>query len=81
MTAEVADAETMGQLNDATRNAWLRNRRSRLVGFRVDGSGALVAHGWTPKIGLTSEAFQTLVRTVAREADRYEFQLTGLDER
>jgi len=58
---------------------WLRNRRSQLVGFRIDEKGSLVAHGWTPEEGLTPEAFQLLVRTVAREADRYEFQLTGLD--
>ena len=33
------------------------------------------------RAGLTAEAFQLLIRTVAREADRYEFHLTGADAR
>ncbi|GAA4687310.1 YbjN domain-containing protein [Phytohabitans rumicis] len=81
LTAEIADSATAHQLDDPYQDVWLRNRRSRLVGFRIDNHGSLVAHGWTPKEGLTAEAFQLLVRAVAREADRYEFRLTGLDKR
>ncbi|MDW3846333.1 hypothetical protein NMK34_06900 [Micromonospora sp. BRA006-A] len=81
LTAVVAGADVVDQWVRLYREAWEKNRHSRLVGFRVDGEGRMVAHGWTPKDGLTAEAFQTLVRAVAREADRYEFQLTGTDRR
>ncbi|MEV1143467.1 hypothetical protein [Micromonospora sp. NPDC049799] len=81
LTAVVAGAETVGRWDRLYREAWERNRHSRLVGFRVDAEGRMIAHGWTPKDGLTADAFQTLVRAVAREADRYEFQLTGADRR
>jgi hypothetical protein len=81
LTAEIVDLEVLGRLGNPYQDVWQRNRRSGLVGFRVDETGTLVAHGWTPKEGLTADAFQLLVRTVAREADRYEFQLTGLDKR
>ncbi|WBB76607.1 hypothetical protein O7602_14200 [Micromonospora sp. WMMD1128] len=81
LTAVVAGADVVGQWHRLYREAWEKNRHSRMVGFRVDGEGRMVAHGWTPKAGLTAQAFQRLVRAVAREADRYEFQLTGTDRR
>lgn len=81
LTAVVAGADIVGQWDRMYREAWEKNRHSRLVGFRVDAEGRMVVHGWTPKNGLTAEVFQTLVRAVAREADRYEFQLTGADRR
>jgi hypothetical protein len=33
--------------------------------------------GWRPKAGLTRDAFQHVIRTVAREADHSECPLTG----
>lgn len=81
LVAVVAGADEVAQRSDIHVDAWKRNRHSRLVGFRVDEDGRMLAHGWTPKDGLTSDAFQTLVRAVAREADRYEFHLTGRDRR
>jgi hypothetical protein len=81
VTAVVADRDVIGQWDGMHVEAWLKNRHSRLVGFRVDEGGRMLAHGWTPKEGLTADAFQTLVRAVAREADRYEFHLTGADRR
>lgn len=80
MTAVVADPEALAQMTDIARKAWLRNRHSSLVGFRLDQDGYLLAHAWTPKDGLTAKAFQAIVRAVAREADRYEFRLTGSDD-
>ncbi|MER7165773.1 hypothetical protein ABT336_06785 [Micromonospora sp. NPDC000207] len=80
-TAVVADAEVVQEWDRLYREAWERNRHTRLVGFRIDADGRLVAHGWTPKDGLTADVFQTVVRAVAREADRYEFHLTGTDRR
>ncbi|RLK25403.1 hypothetical protein DER29_3405 [Micromonospora sp. M71_S20] len=79
LTAVVAGADIVEQWERLYREAWEKNRHSRLVGSRVDAEGRMVAQGWTPKDGLTADAFQTLVRAVAREADRYEFQLTGDD--
>ncbi|WP_431924815.1 hypothetical protein [Micromonospora wenchangensis] len=81
LTAVVANAEVVGQWDRLYREAWERNRHTRLAGFRIDTAGQLIAHGWTPKDGLTADAFQAVVRAVAREADRYEFQLTGADRR
>jgi hypothetical protein len=59
--------------------AWQKNRRSRVVGYRVDARGRFVAHAWSPSKGLTRDMFLFLVRTLAREADRHELLITGAD--
>jgi hypothetical protein len=81
LTADIIHLGDAAYGADPYQEMWTRNRRSVLVGFRIDDDDILVAHGWTPKDALTAEAFQLLIRTVAREADRYEFQLTGSDKR
>ena len=58
---------------------WIRNRGTQLVGFRIDRQGRLRAEAWVPKPGLTAEEFQLYVRSVAAEADRFEYLLTGRD--
>jgi len=58
---------------------WLRNRSTRLVGFRIDRRNRLVGEAWIPKLGLTSDEFQLYVRTVAAECDHFETVLTGRD--
>lgn len=60
--------------------AWLRNRRSTLVGFRIDDRRRLIGEAWVPQAGLTTKEFQLYVRSVAAECDRLEFELTGKDE-
>jgi hypothetical protein len=70
---------TAAAFDDPVLTAWRRNRSSRIVGHRIDRHGRLVAHIWTPRAGLTAALFQTLVRTLAREADRQELLLTGSD--
>lgn len=70
--AIVAGPRDTARLGDPAMNAWRRNRSSRLVGYRVDRRGRLVAHAWSPREGLTREMFLVLVRTLAREADRHE---------
>ena len=60
-------------------SAWQRNRSSRLVGYRVDQRGRLVAHAWSPRVATTATMFQAIVRAVAREADRQELLMTGAD--
>lgn len=81
LTATVAGRRATGDPGAAALEAWQRNRRRRLVGYRVDKRGRLVAQAWTPRAGLTPEAFRLLVRTLAAEADRHELLLTGTDRR
>lgn len=64
---------------DVVFRAWRRNRITRLVGFKVDKRGWLIATAWTPIAGLTAAEFVALVRRIAREADLFEYQLTGAD--
>jgi hypothetical protein len=59
--------------------AWQRNRRSGLVGFRLDSDGDLVADAWVPKAGLTASEFQLQLQVIGTEADRFEYALTGAD--
>ena len=58
---------------------WQRNRRLMLVGMRFDKQGRLVGESWVPKAGLVGDEFLVYLRTLARECDRFEFQLTGED--
>jgi hypothetical protein len=79
--AVVAGPRVTQTQDDPCFEAWTRNRFSRVVGYRVDVRGRLLAQGWTPRAGTTERMFQLLVRTVAQEADRHEFLLTGADRR
>lgn len=58
---------------------WVRNRAVSLVGFRIDYRRRLVGEAWVPKDGITGSEFQLYVRTLAIEADRFEYSLTGRD--
>lgn len=64
---------------DLAVEAWLRNRSISLAGFRIDERDRLVCEAAVPKDGLTAEEFQLHVQTVAIEADRFEYALTGRD--
>lgn len=79
LTAVVARARVVRQFEDLLLRAWKRNRATQLVGFRIDDRERLVAEAMVPKVGLTAEEFQLYARTVARESDRFEFELTGED--
>lgn len=81
LEAVVAGPRETARLHDARVMAWQRNRRSRVVGYRVDARGRFCAHAWTPREGMTREMFLLLVRTLARDADRAELVLTGADRR
>src|SRR5687768_770635 len=65
--AVLAEMDRSAQLD-----AWHRNRSVKLVGFRVDARGRLVAEARVPKHGLTAEEFRLYVMAVATEADRLE---------
>jgi hypothetical protein len=75
----VVRAATASALPDVVIKAWLRNRGTHLVGFRVDERGRLVGEAWVPKAGLSASEFQHYVRTVAIECDRFGYTLTGRD--
>lgn len=75
----VARAGIVAQIEDASIQAWQRNRAVALVGFRVDQKGRLLGESWVPKIGLSEIEFQLYVKTLAVECDRFEYQLTGGD--
>ena len=60
-------------------DCWVRNRATDIVGFRIDERSRLKAEAWIPKQGLTAAEFQLCVRSVAAEADRFEYVLTGQD--
>lgn len=75
----VARRAVASSLSDLPICAWLRNRATALMGFRIDRKGRLIGEAWVPKAGLTAEEFQLYVRTVATECDQFEFFITGKD--
>ena len=79
LSAIVVRRSVVGSDPGLALEAWLRNRTTRLVGFRIDTRGRLIGEAWVPKAGLTAEEFQLVARTVAAECDRFEYALTGRD--
>lgn len=80
LEATIVGPSVLAQMDRSPQlDAWQRNRAVKLVGFRVDARGRLVAEARVPKHGLTSEEFRTYVLAVASEADRLELILTGKD--
>lgn len=77
--AVVARAASVRDVTDLPLRVWLHNRAAQLVSFRIDTRGRVYAEGWVPKVGLTAEELQYVVRRVAAESDRFEFILTGRD--
>lgn len=59
--------------------SWERNRGTELVGFKIDSRGRLVGESWVPKAGVTASEFTLYLLSLASEADRFEYQLTGRD--
>lgn len=79
LRAKVVRPSTVEVIVDLALTTWLRNRATKLVGFRVDKRGWLVGEAWVPTAGLTPSEFQTYVRAVAAESDRFEYAITGRD--
>lgn len=79
LRALVARQSIVANLPNLPIQVWLRNRAMSLVGFRIDRSGRLIAETWVSKVGVTRSEFQHHLRTIAVEADRFEFVLTGGD--
>lgn len=76
----VARKAEVKDLPDAPLRAWLRNRITDLVGFKIDRHGCLIGEAWVPLAGLDAEEWGLYVRTLARACDRFEYVITGRDE-
>lgn len=79
ISAIVIPARVVRGMESPAIETWLRNRNMRLVGLRIDKDGRMAGEAHVPKVGLTSQEFQTYVRTVARECDRIEYLILGRD--
>lgn len=79
LSALVARQSIVASLPDLPLQVWIRTRAVSLVGFRIDHRGRLVSEAWVPKAGITESEFQLYLRTLAVEADRFEYILTGRD--
>lgn len=79
LRAFVVRQATVDSLPNLPIQVWERNRAVSLVGFRIDNRRRLVGEAWIPKAGVTESEFQLYVRTLAIEADRFEYALTGRD--
>lgn len=79
LSAIVARPRVTTGIEDVALRTWLRNRTTMLVGFRLDVRKRLIAEAVVPKAGLTAEEFRWYAQSVARESDRFEFELTGED--
>lgn len=79
LRAFVVRQSTVDALPDLPLQIWVRNRAVSLVGFRIDHLRRLVGEAWVPKAGITESEFQLYLRTLAVEADRFEYTLTGRD--
>lgn len=80
LSAFVVKQSVVSSLPKLPLEIWKRNRSASLVGFRIDKKNRLIAECRIPTHGLTSEEFQFYMRTIAVEADRLEFLLTGRDQ-
>lgn len=75
----VAKQSIVSRDADAALRTWLRNQQVSLLGFRIDERGRMVGEAMLLKAGLTAREFQLVLRTVAVECDRFEYQLTWHD--
>lgn len=67
------------EIKNLAMRAWLRNREIQLIGFRIDTKERLIAEAIILKEGITKAEFHLYLDTLAIEADRFEYALTGED--
>jgi hypothetical protein len=79
LTAIVLRPAAAAAIADLPTIVWQRNRGMQLAGFRLDARGRLMGEARVPRIGLTAAEFEVYLRTLAGEADRFEYTLTGRD--
>jgi hypothetical protein len=79
LSTVVARRGVVESVPDVALRAWVRNRATRLVGFRIDEKGRLVGEAWLPKAGIRNWEFLLVLHRLAAESDRMEYLLTGKD--
>jgi hypothetical protein len=70
--------EDLGRAN-ILRALWIRNHSSNLVGFRIDKSGKVVGYVEHQAESLDPIDLAYCIEVLARECDRLEFILSGID--
>jgi hypothetical protein len=75
----VAGRDVVRGLTRTNIRAWVRNRLTELVGFKVNDRGQLIGEVSVPIAGLKKREWEFYVRGLARACDRFEYVLTGLD--
>lgn len=73
-----ARVEQLGRLN-ILKTLWTRNRLSNLVGFKLDRSGKVVGYIEHLADTLDPSDLAYSIEVLARECDRLEFILSGVD--
>ncbi|MEW6688722.1 MAG: hypothetical protein AB1452_06475 [Pseudomonadota bacterium] len=79
LSSVVARPAVVEQIVNLPIQSWERNRGTELAGFKIDSRGRLISESWIPKAGLTAAEFTLYLQSLASEADRFEYQLTGRD--
>lgn len=79
LSGVVARSSLVHSIPEIDKRAWLRNRASQLVGFRIDQRGRLIGEAWLPKAGMEKDGFVLYLRRLAAECDWFELMLTGDD--
>jgi hypothetical protein len=80
LRAVVARAAAVQNVDDLATRLWRHNSDAQLAGFRQDARGRVCATGWLPKVGLTGDELQLMLRKLTTECDRLEFLLTGRNQ-
>lgn len=60
-------------------HAWLRNRLSELVAFRLDEKGRMIGEVVLPPVGITEDEWVLCTQVLAKACDRAEHVLSGVD--
>jgi len=83
MTSEVLGSGTVTakikKWDDLARMVWTRNAEHELVTFAFDKQDRLVGQIRHPAQHLDPEELELYITTLARECDRFEYQLGGVD--
>lgn len=67
------------KVKDLELRAWLRNRHTEMIGFRVDERFGLIGEAFVPVFGLLPDEWALYVHALAQHCDWFEFRLTGKD--
>lgn len=79
LSATVLKPSAAREIKNLSMRAWLRNREVQLIGFRIDAKDRLIGEARLLMEGVTKAEFHLYLDTLAIEADRLEYALTGED--